>query len=534
VAVLLVAAFVLVCLNAPFWRMLYAAVAPNTILEWLFLGSVFAVGMALLNLLFGAFAIPYLFKPVTSVFLLIAAAASYFIGEYGVAIDAGLIRNIIETNPAEVRDLVTIKLLGYLVMGAALPTWLLWRARLHYRSLRSEFAVKTLGALFSVVVVVAAIFPFTNNFMSVFREQRHLLYFFTPINSLHAVYKYIQKSTPGAPAIVASFGEDAHKDHKSLARQGRSLTVIVVGETARAANFSLNGYPRLTNPLLSKMPDLVSFSRAYSCGTDTAHSLPCMFSGLGRAGFDPDRAARREGLLDILQRAGFSVLWRENQSGCKGVCSRVPTEVLVETKLPKFYEVSDAMDEALLDNLRAKIADLDRDGVFVLHMMGSHGPAYYKRYPKQFEHFKPTCKESQFSRCTSDEIVNAYDNSIVYTDYVLAHLIDLLRAQDQEGIATAFIYLSDHGESLGEGNIYLHAMPYALAPDVQTHIPMLLWLSPKYQTWFGVDMPCIAGRGDQRVSHDNLFHSVLGLLDIETKVYNAKLDIFTGCRRASE
>jgi lipid A ethanolaminephosphotransferase len=534
VCALLVAGFVLVCLNAHFWRQLYQTVAPSGASEWLFLASVLVVTLVSFNLLFGAFAIPYVFKPVTTLLLLVCATASYFMDEYGTVIDAGLVRNIIETNAAEVRDLLTFKLAAYLLLAGALPIYLLWRVSLDYGSLGRELLTRTVAVLASVAIVVAAVLPFTNSFMSVFREQRQLVYFLSPINSLRAVYKYLAIRTSGRPHKLALLGEDARKSDAWLARKGRSLTVIVVGETARAQNFSLNGYPRPTNPRLSEVAGLINFPQAYSCGTDTALSLPCMFSNLGRAKFDTTRAARQENLLDVVQRAGFAVRWRENQSGCKGVCLRVPTEVLVETKPRPFYEIADALDEALLRDLPEQISALDRDGLFVLHMMGSHGPAYYKRYPERFEHFKPACKEAQFSRCSRQEIVNAYDNTIVYTDYVLGELIALLQREDRAGLATALIYLSDHGESLGESNLYLHGMPYALAPQVQKHIPMLIWLSPAYQQAFAMDTDCIAAKRQQSVSQDNLFHSILGLLDIETRLYDAKLDIFAGCRRSSD
>jgi lipid A ethanolaminephosphotransferase len=534
VCAFLVAGFVLVCLNAHFWRLLYHSVAPSGVVEWLFLGSVLVVSLVLFNLLFGAFAVPYLFKPATTILLLVSAAASYFMDEYGTVIDAGLVRNIVETNATEVRDLLTFKLAAYLFLAGALPVFLLWRIRLDYRPIGRELLIKSVATLLSLAIVILAIFPFTNNFLSVFREQRQLLYFLSPVNSLNAVYKYLEKRNSRTPLRLVSLGEDARKSEVWLGRKGRSLTVIVVGETARAANFALNGYPRPTNPRLSQIPGLINFPQAYSCGTDTALSLPCMFSNSGRAKFDPNRAARQENLLDVVQRAGFAVRWHENQSGCKGVCLRVPTEVLVEAKPRRFYEIADALDETLLRNLPDRIRALDRDGLFVLHMMGSHGPAYYKRYPARFEYFKPACKEAQFSRCSTDEIVNAYDNTIFYTDHVLGELIALLQEEDRQGLPTALIYLSDHGESLGESNLYLHGMPYALAPEVQKHIPMLVWLSPRYQQAFAVDTACLLLKRQQRVSQDNLFHSILGLLDIETQVYDAKLDVFTGCRRSSD
>ena len=242
------------------------------------------------------------------------------------------------------------------------------------------------------------------------------------------------------------------------------------------------------------------------------------------------RAAGQEGLLHILQRAGFSVLWRENQGGCAGVCKGVPTEALENAGRRKLFEAGDALDENLLKGLEERIDAMQGDGVIVLHMMGSHGPAYYKRYPPAFERFRPACRDSQFSRCELSEIVNSYDNSIVYTDYVLAKLIELLAARDSRGMPTAMIYASDHGESLGEGNVYLHGLPYAFAPDVQKHVPMLMWLSPKLQADFRIDAGCLERRRHEPVSHDNFFHSVLGLLDVQTSAYDAGLDIFAACR----
>jgi lipid A ethanolaminephosphotransferase len=325
------------------------------------------------------------------------------------------------------------------------------------------------------------------------------------------------------------FGEDARKGPAWSERPGRTLTILVIGETARAANFSLNGYQRETNPLLSKVPDLINYTKVVSCGTATAQSLPCMFSGLGRTS-QSLRTIQRDGLLQILQRAGFSVLWRENQGGCAGVCKGVPMELLERAGTRALFELGESRDENLVKGLQEKIDAMQGDAVIVLHMMGSHGPAYYKRYPAEFERFQPACKESQFSRCERSQIINGYDNTIVYTDYVLSQVIELLRLNDSRGLPSAMLYLSDHGESLGENNLYLHGLPYAIAPDVQKQVPMLLWLSPRLQANFRVDAACLENRRHEPVSHDNFFHSVLGLLDVETKEYRRDLDIFAGCR----
>ena len=449
------------------------------------------VAFCLLVLFFGLFALPRVFKPVMTIFLLLGAAVAYFINEYGVVIDVDMVRNVFLTNKAEAADLITFKLFCYVLVLGGLPTVLLWACTIAYRPFLQElwFRTKATTALVAVIVVVA--FPFAQNITSVFREHRILLHVFTPLNYVSALMDYSRPHLRSSAMASVPFGEDAHKGRAWSERPRRSLTIIVIGETARAANFSLNGYGRDTNPLLSKVPGLINYSAAYSCGTSTAQSLPCMFSGLGRAGQGRQRNVQRDGLLQILQRAGFSVLWRENQGGCAGVCKGVPMEILEHAGTRALFELGNSRDENLVTGLQEKIDGMHGHSVVVLHMMGSHGPAYYKRYPANFERFQPACKESQFSRCERSEIINSYDNTIVYTDYVLSQVIELLQSNDSHGLPSAMIYMSDHGESLGESNVYLHGLPYAFAPDVQKHVPMLLWVSPKMQAEFHIDTACL-------------------------------------------
>jgi lipid A ethanolaminephosphotransferase len=442
-----------------------------------------------------------------------------------------MIRNVFETNEAEAADLLTPKLFLYLAAFGLLPSALLWWTTLAYRPFWQDLRFKTKLTLPILGAMVLAGLPFTGNITSVFREHRVLLHMFAPLNYLFALEGYARKQATVAGFMP--FGEDAHRIPASTSRPRKSLTVIVIGETARAQNFSLNGYQRPTNPLLSTVPDLVTFTRTQSCGTDTAQSVPCMFSGLGRRTYTYEQAVRQQGLLHMLQRAGLGVLWRENQSGCKGVCRDIPTEFVTTTHYKKFYEVGNSFDENLLTGLQERIDAFEGNAVILLHAMGSHGPAYYQRYPEAFERFRPACKESQFSRCTLQEIVNSYDNTIVYTDYILFRLIELLQANDAKGTATAMLYVSDHGESLGEGNLYLHGLPRAIAPDVQTHVPMLVWLSPRFQASSLVDVACLQRHRDEATSHDNFFHSVLGLLDVRAKVYDSKLDLFARCRASA-
>lgn len=521
--------FFLVFCNVPFWGRLLT-VQPWNATNALGLIAVFTTLLAALNLLLTLLAWPFVLRPVLTVLLIATAFATYFMNQYGVMIDVGMLRNALETDVAETRDLLTLKMAGYVLLLGALPVWLLWRVPIRWRPAKREVLSKSAVVTVSLAVLTLVAFAYFQTFASVVRNHRELRFLLTPVNYLQATSSYFKRLN-AKPATLEKIGTDAKLGAAWAQRTRKSMTVIVVGETARADHFSLNGYARETNPALAKQAGLINMNNAWSCGTETAVSVPCMFSGLGRENFSREQTLQREGLLDVLQRAGLAVQWRDNQSGCKGVCDRVPNENLKDSKTADLCSTEECFDEILLSGLSKKLDKLDRDSVLVLHMMGSHGPAYYKRYPDRFEVFLPACKTSQLDRCSQQEITNAFDNTLRYTDFVLAKLIGILR-DHADKVDTAMLYMSDHGESLGEHNLYLHGTPYLIAPDTQKHVPLLMWFSEGYQRDFGVDTACLAQNQSKPYSHDNLFHSTLGLLDVTTSVYDAKQDLFKTCRRS--
>jgi Predicted membrane-associated, metal-dependent hydrolase len=308
------------------------------------------------------------------------------------------------------------------------------------------------------------------------------------------------------------------------------VLVLVIGETARAANFSLLGYARETNPELAKA-SVIAFSNVTSCGTSTEVSVPCMFSPWGRGNYDERRIRNSEGLLDVLAHAGYVVKWLDNQSGCKDVCkgAGVEYEKMAPASAPDLCDATECHDEILVRRLASELKQVNRNTVFVLHMMGNHGPAYFQRYPAAFRRFLPDCATAELRKCSREEVVNAYDNAILYTDHVLAQLIGTL-TQEPRHLDSAMIYVSDHGESLGEHGLYLHGIPYAIAPDLQTHVPMVVWVSRQVVASGDVDESCLRHKSQAALSHDNLFHSALGFLDVQTQAYQPALDIFDGCR----
>ncbi len=342
---------------------------------------------------------------------------------------------------------------------------------------------------------------------------------------LYSSVRYLQQLSPATITEVHAIGQDAYIPAEDVERE---LVIFVLGETARADHFSLNGYAKQTNPLLSKEA-VISFPHMESCGTSTDVSVPCMFSGYGRSQFDNDKGRSTENLLDVLTRAGVHVLWRDNNSDSKGVALRVPYE---DFKTPKKNHHCDVecRDEGMLEGLQAFIDQHPKgDIMIILHQMGNHGPAYYKRYPKSFERFTPACQSNQLDECSAEEINNAYDNAILYTDHFLSSVIDLLK-QNDPSFETAMVYVSDHGESLGEKGVYLHGMPWFMAPDAQKNPAAVMWFGKHYDD---IDKLALKSRANKAVSHDNMFHTLLGMMEVQTDLYKKEMDIITHTERTA-
>ena len=526
----LLAALWLVTLgNFPFWRTIWHASGGFRAGNLFFLLTVPLLVVAWVYLVLSLFTWGRATKAVLAVMLVISAAAGYFIDTYGIMLDHGMIANIVQTHPGEVLELLSWRLGVWLAVFGVLPALLIARTPVARTRWSRELGIKGLGMAAAIVCVVVVLLVNYQHYASLLRNHRELRLMLVPSNVVSAVQGYLARRLSG-PVTLEVVGADATRMPAAAHATKPTLTILVIGETARAANFSLNGYPRPTNPELARQ-NVLSFSNVSACGTSTAVSLPCMFLDAGREGFKATLALHQEGLLDVLHHAGITVRWRDNNSGCKAVCDRVPHDDLSNLQVAGLCRSDECYDGILLHGLQDYLDKQRGDTVIVLHMKGSHGPAYFKRYPPAFEFFTPACDNVQLDRCSRGEIVNAYDNTLRYTDHVLSQTIDLLRANAQR-FDTAMLYVSDHGESLGENGLYLHGLPYALAPQEQTHVPMLLWLSDGLRKHLGIDAACLSARQHEPLSHDYLFHSILGLSNVHTAIYRPKLDLFASCRPA--
>ena len=525
---LLLALFFVLCGNQAFWGKCLAFFPVSDQANLPILLSLFTVTTSLMVILISLVAWPRLLRPVLTLVLLCHAAAAYFMNSYGIVIDRDMLQNVFETNPAEATELLNLKLGAYLLLLGLLPSLLLWRVAIRFGNWRRLLLGRLGLILLGLGVIGANAWFFYQDYASFFRNQGETRRLFTPANFIYATGDYLHHRLK-KPAVLELVGTDATLSPLWQQRQKPTLFVIVVGETARAANFGLDGYQRNTTPELAKL-DVINFPQAFSCGTATATSVPCMFSPMSREEYKSSQ--HKESLLDVVQRAGIPVLWRDNNSGCKGACERVQFEDLSSQKDPQLCRDGECFDEILLQDLTQKLEGNKGNLLLVLHQKGSHGPAYFQRYPKAFERFTPVCRTNKLQECSREAITNAYDNTILYTDHFLAQVIE--RLQQQQGhYNTAMWYMSDHGESLGENNLYLHGAPYSMSPETQRHIPMVQWISQGFAEQSGLDLACLRQAATQPASHDNLFHSVLGILDIHTSVYQPSLDLFKSCRKAS-
>jgi lipid A ethanolaminephosphotransferase len=463
----------------------------------------------------------YTLKPVLMVLFLVSSMTSYFMNVYQVVIDESMIRNMLQTNTKESLDLLSFKQVAYFVVFGLAPSLFVYKIKLEDRPLKTELFSKFKLILLSLVIIAASIFAFSKHYTSFAREHKPLRFSVNPAYWMYSTGKYIKLTFNTGELVVEPIGLDAKIARNDANRS--KLVIMVVGEAARADHFSLNGYERETNPLLAK-ENVINFSNMSSCGTSTAESVPCMFSKYDRGDFSYKRGINTQNVLDVLSHTNeVSVLWRDNNSDSKSVALRVAYEDYKSSPNNTICDSGECRDVGMLVGLDEYIKRNEgKDVLIVLHQMGNHGPAYYKRYTGEFAKFTPECKTNQLEQCAQEEIANSYDNAILYTDYFLSKTIEFL-TKHEETRDSAMIYVSDHGESLGENGVYLHGLPYFMAPDAQTRVGALMWFGESMGK--KINAAKLESRSKEEFSQDNLFHTLLGIFDVQTKEYDESMDM---------
>lgn len=511
-------------LNLSFWRYVVQNIDVTDFKSALFAFSLIFFIFIPLYMLFNLIFSKKVGRIVTIILLLCSSIANYYMMAFNVYIDSDMVRNIAETNFSEAAEHISASFWLTFILTGVLPAFILAKIKICQAPMGNEIKTRAQNTFIAFLIPIFFALLCFKQYAVVGRNHNDITKLMNTFNYPYAFIRYHQKKAKANRKLQILDTKPTIKNNGQ-----KNLIVLIIGETARAQNFSLNGYSHNTNPNLLKQ-DIVNFNHVSSCGTLTAVSLPCMFAAASQDDFDTDDAAFIQNALDMAQTAGYKVIWAENDSGCKKVCNRVEKADLSAFQTAPMCQDGFCYDEILLQYLKQELPKINNNTILVLHTIGSHGPAYYKRYPKEFDVFKPTCNTTDIQNCSQEAITNTYDNTILYTDYVVFSVIDLLKNDAQPNLTTSLIYVSDHGESLGENGTYLHGLPYAIAPEYQTKVPMLMWLSAQKKQQ--VDYKCLKKKALQDAfSHDNFFHTLLGMANISSSTYQQNLDILSSCMK---
>ncbi|MFC3024539.1 phosphoethanolamine transferase [Vibrio zhugei] len=482
-------------------------------------------------IIFSVLAIPYLIKPIMIILTLTSAIALFAAETYHVLFSTDMMENVFETNTSEVSFYVNAPSILFVIALGVVPSILIAMVRFRYHSSwLKEIAHRLMVVLIGAVGIIVIALTTYKDYASVGRNNHYLSQMIIPAH-VYNTFRYIQKNYLTTPLKYTHLGQDATL---TPAPNGKpTLMVFVLGETARGMNFHQNGYARETNPYTKNL-GLISFQHVSSCGTYTALSVPCMFSNMTRQHYNKAKANARDNAVDIIAKSGVKTLWIDNDGGDKGVAKHTTLIKINAEKKDKNCNGSTCYDAEMFADAKQFIQQDHTNKFLVLHSIGSHGPTYWQRYPDQDARFKPACNRSDIENCTDQEITNVYDNTLIYTDYILSRVITLLK-ENASDYNVAMIYISDHGESLGENGLYLHGTPYAIAPKEQTTVPWLLWLPKQYAQQKQFNLACLKQKAlHQPVSHDNVFHTLLGLYGVKTADKDPTLDLTANCRQSAQ
>ncbi|MFS1702078.1 phosphoethanolamine transferase [Alteromonas sp. AMM-1] len=513
--------FFTVVVNFPFLKAVYLASSPSTIGDWLFLLSVPVLLCSLLLIFFTLSGALFFTKTVLAIHIIVSSLLLYGTLVYGTLFDTSMIQNVVETDSGEALSYLNMSLVIFFIGLGLLPVFAIFTQQIKgafTTNIKMLLKVNLL-AMLAIAVIATTLYK---DYAAIGRNNKGLIKFVTPLAFYDSGYKFLRDTYlyPPLPYRIL----DSHPAIAEKANNTPVTLIVVVGETARADKFSLNGYARNTNPRLEAL-DVVSFQNVDSCGTATAISVPCMFSRLGREKYNSRLASSQDNALDIIHRAGYHVEWIDNNSSCKGVCTRIPNTPYDPNRNSQFCDGRYCKDEILLTQLSQALAahSNKKPRVIVLHTIGSHGPTYYQRYPDPYRQFIPDCPRSDIQNCDLQQLTNTYDNTILYADFILSSVIEQLKNIPN----SALLYISDHGESLGEKGLYLHGFPYSIAPSEQTHVPLIYWSQGLEDASY---RECVSEQAGKSLSHDNIYDTLLGLTAVNSTTYQPEMDVFSICR----
>jgi len=485
----------LILYHYPFYKFVYSIIDIKTLNGVLLLISLLVLTIFLNALVFyiGVQLLRKVGKWLLVLFFIINAVAVYFINTYSVIIDKSMIGNVLNTNYEEASSFFSITFLIYLIFLGIIPSVVLLKIKVKYTNFK-RFGVQV---ALTLVFILALIYANSTNWLWIDKNSKKL-------GALVMPWSYVVNTSRYYHSKNKKNKEQILLPDATVTDSTKSVVVLVIGESARSANFSLYGYEKNTNPELEEINDLHVYP-AESAATYTTEGIKAILE-------HKKTGKLYEILPNYLYRNGFEVIWRSTNWGEPTV--RIKNYLKKDELIKSYNQEGFEYDEILLHGLKDEILNSENNKILiVLHTSTSHGPAYYKKYPPEFNQFTPVCKSVELAKCTQQELINAYDNTILYTDHILAALIEELK-QVQE-YNTSMIFISDHGESLGEKNLYMHGIPLSIAPKEQYEIPFIVWASDD----------TLEFKESKMLSQHHVFHTVLDLLKIDSPVYDENMSI---------
>ncbi len=434
-------------------------------------------------------------KCILAFLFIVDAISFFFIVTYNVWITDKMMGNVFNTRYSEASGFFTWQALLYILLLGIIPCFFVFAKKVNYGGWKGLFV--NVGVSFAVLLAVIGVNA--KNTLWIDDNSTEIGSLIMPWScTVNSIRYHVKEKNRNRKEILLP---DA-----KIATESKDVCLLIIGESARSMNFSLYGYEKKTNPYTEN--DNVHALIAEASDTYTTAGVKAILD-------HKPTSKLYEILPNYLNRIGVDVTWRTSNWGEPPV------------HIEKYYKVQDVkrmypqaaenkFDEVLLEGLKEEILASEKDKVLViLHTSTSHGPTYNTKYPKEFEVFTPVCQTVEAAKSNKEELVNAYDNSIVYTDWLIHSAIEILRDIPQR--RSCMIYVSDHGESLGEGGLYMHGVPAGIAPREQLDIPFIVWTSDE----------SISIDTKDKVGHYHVFHSVMGFLGVESPIYDKKMDVFS-------
>lgn len=474
----------------------------NLALLFLSIGILLCCFLALCFELLGFFGT---YRLVLLFFVMLSAICAYYMDSYKISFNPMIIDSILHTNLREAQDFIHLKMIAKIVLMLLFPLGIIFF--IHPK--KPCFKTKWILLASYIFIILSIVFFNGRSIVFAFKAYKPTIDMLNPIAPIRSTIRHIS-TTLQTPKAYTFVGSDATLKHNDKPK----IIVLVIGESARAKNFQYNGYQKPTNPYTKIYKnELINFSNFSSCGVITAISIPCMLTNLTHQTYTSRNLSYyQDNILDIAKRSNYNVWWISNNGGeCMGkVCQRLDHIT---------YYDNGALDGDMLKQIATLISEAKNNTLLAINLHGSHGAKYFERYPKDFLYFKPVCTDENLQNCDQETLLNAYDNSLRYTDYFLAQVISYLK---KSPLANLLWYVSDHGESLGEYGQYMHGgLPYSLSPKEQTHIPSFIFLGQGYENYYDT----LNSIKKLPLNHDFVFHTLLDFLNIDTKDYNPKLDL---------